>query len=76
MWKDALNGNFQDGVRLVDNKLVRNGRWCVLTPLVHRLVAEYHDALDLTTSSVERQWKEINCGMEGDGLYKAVEPQC
>ena len=45
MTKDALNGNFQDGVRLVDNKSVRNGRWCVPTPLVHRLVAEYHNAL-------------------------------
>ena len=37
MWQDALNGNFPDGVRLVDNKLVRNGRWCVPMPLVHRL---------------------------------------
>ena len=53
MWQDALNGSFQDGVRLVDNKLVRNGRCCVPTPLVHRLVDEYHDALHLTTSSVE-----------------------
>ena len=26
MWTDALNGSFQDGVRLVDNKLVRNGQ--------------------------------------------------
>ena len=26
MWHDALNGSFQDGGRLVDNKLVRNGR--------------------------------------------------
>ena len=76
MWRDALNGNFQDGVRLVDNKLVRNGRWCVPTPLVHRLVAEYHDALHLTTSSVEKHWKEINHGVEGEGLCKAVELQC
>ena len=76
MWRDALNGNFQDGVRLVDNKLVRNGRWCVPTPLVHRLVAEYHDALHLTTSSVEKDWKEINHGVEDEGLYKAVELQC
>ena len=76
MWQDALNGSFQDGVRLVDNKLVRNGRWCVPTPLVHRLVAEYHDAFHLTTSSVEKHWKEINHGVEGEGLYKAVELQC
>ena len=41
-------------MRLVDNKLVRNGRWCVPMPLVHRLVAEYHDALHLTTSSMEK----------------------
>ena len=60
MWQDALNGSFQDGVRLVDNKPVRNGRWCVATSLVHRLVAEYHDALHLTTSSVEKHWKEID----------------
>ena len=26
MWQDALNGSFQDRVRLVDDKLVRNGR--------------------------------------------------
>ena len=60
----------------MDNKLVRNGRWCVPTPPVHRLVAEYHDALHLTTSSVEKHWKEINHGVEGEGLYKAVELQC
>ena len=35
MWQDALNGSFQDGVRLVDNRLFRNGRWCVSTSLVH-----------------------------------------
>ena len=51
MWQDALNGNCQDGVRLVDNKLVRNGWWCVSTPLVHGLVAEYHNPLPV--------WKNI-----------------
>ena len=61
--------------RLVDIKLNRNGRWCVPTPLVHRLMAKYHDALHLTTSSVEEHWKEINHGVEGEGLYKAVELQ-
>ena len=59
----------------MDNKLVRNGRWYVPTPLVHRLVAKYHDALHLTTSSVEKHCKEINHGVEGEGLYKAVELQ-
>ena len=68
MWQDAWNGSFQDGVRLVDNKVVGNGRWCVATPLVHRSVAEYHDALHLTTSSVEKHWKEINHGVEGEAL--------
>ena len=76
MWQDALNGSFQDGVRLVDSKVVRNGRWCVPTSLVHCSVAEYHDGLHLTTSSVEKHWKEINHGVEGEGLYKAVELQC
>ena len=76
MWQDALNGYFQDGVMFVDNKLVRNGRWCVPTSLVHRLVADYHDALHSTTSSVETHWKEINHGVEGEGLYNAVELQC
>ena len=76
MGQDALNGNFQDGVRLVDNRLIRNGRWGDSTPLVHRLVAKCHDALHLTTSSVEKHWKEINHGVEGEGLYKAVELQC
>ena len=75
-WQDALNGNFQDGVRLVDNKLVSNGRWCVPTLLGHRLVAEYHDALHLTTSNVGKPWKELNHGVEGEGFYKAVELQC
>ena len=55
MWQDALNGSFQDGVRLVDNKLVRDGWWCLPTSLVHRLVAEYHDALHLTTCSVVKK---------------------
>ena len=73
MWQDALHGSFQDGVRLVDNKLVRNGPWCVPTSLVHRLVGEYRDALHLTTFSVEKHWKEINHGVEGEGLYKALE---
>ena len=76
MWQDALNGRFQDGVRLVDNKLVRNGQWCVPTSLVHRLVVEYHDALHLTTSSVKKHCKEINHGVGGEALYKAVELQC
>ena len=76
MWQDALNGSFQDVVRLVDNKLVRNGRWCVTTSLLHRLVAEYHDSLHLTTSSVEKHWKEFNHGVEGEELFKAVELQC
>ena len=75
-WQDALNGSFQDPVRSVDNKLVCNGRWCVPTSLVHCLVAEYHNALHLTTSSVEKHWKEINHGSEGERLYKAVELQC
>ena len=75
MWKDAFNGNFEDAVRLVDNKLVCTGQWRVRTPLVHRLVAEYHDALQLTTSSVEKHWKKINHCVEGQGLYKAVELQ-
>ena len=75
MRQDALNGNFQDEVRLVDNKLVRNGRLCVPTSLVHGMVAEYHD-LHLTTSSVEEHRKQINHGVEGEGLYKAVEMQC
>ena len=75
MRQDALNGSFQDRVRLVENELVRNGRWCVPTSLVHRLEAEYHDALRLTTSSVEKHWEEINHGVEGEGLYKAVELQ-
>ena len=60
----------------MDNKLLRNGRWCVPTPLVHCLVAEYHEALHLITSSVEKHWKKINHGVEGEGLYKAVELQC
>ena len=75
-WQDALNGSFQDGVKLVENRLVRGGQWCAATSLVHRLVAKYHDALHLTTSSVEKHWKEINHGLEGEELYKAVEPQC
>ena len=76
LWQDALNGSFQDGVRLVANKLVRNGQWCVPTSLVYCLVAKYHDALHLTTSSVEKHWKEMNHAVEGEGLYKAVELQC
>ena len=64
MSKDALNWNFQDRVRLVDNKNVRNGRWCVPTPLVHRLAAQYYDALHLTTSSSEKHRKENNHGVE------------
>ena len=63
-------------MRLVDNKLVCSERWCVPTSLVHGLVAEYHDALHLTTSSVEKHCKEIDHGVEGEGLYKAVELQC
>ena len=52
----------------MNNKLVRNGRWCVALSLVHRLVAEDHVALHLTTSSLEKHWKEINPGVEGEGL--------
>ena len=76
MWQDASNGNFQDGVRLVDNKLIRNGRWCVPTSLVHCFVAEYHDVFHLTTFSVEQHLKEIQQCVEGEGLYKAAELQC
>ena len=76
MWQDALTWSFQDGLRLVDNKLVRNGWWCPPTSLVHRLVAEYHDARHLTTSSVEKHREKINHGMESEGLYKAPELQC
>ena len=75
MWQDALNGSSQDGVSLVNNRLVRNGRRCVPTSLVHRLVAKFHDAPHLTTSSVEKHWKEINHDVEGEGLYKAVQLQ-
>ena len=45
-------------------------------PWLVRKLADYHDALHLTTSSVEEHWKEINHGVEGEGLYKAVELQC
>ena len=76
MWGDALNGNFEDGVRLLDDKLNVNGWWCVPTPLVHRFVAECLDALHLTTPSVETHWKEIHHVFEDEGLYKAVELQC
>ena len=40
------------------------------------LVAKYHDALHLTTSSMQKHWNEINHGVEGEGLYKAVDLQC
>ena len=43
---------------------------------MHRFVARYDDALDLTTSSLEKHSKEINYGVECEGLYKAVELQC
>ena len=76
MWQDALNRNFQDRVRVVNSKLVRSGRWRVPTPLVHHLVAEYHDALNITTCSVERHWMEMNHGLEGVEFYKAVGLQC
>ena len=52
--QDALNGNFPDGLRLADNKLVRNERRGVHMPLVHRLVAKNHDVLHLAISSVEK----------------------
>ena len=76
MLRDAFNGNFQDGVRLVKNRPFRSGRWCVPAPLVNPLVAEYHDAQGLTTSSVEKHWNKIHHGVEGEGLDKAVEHQC
>ena len=76
MWQDALNGTIQDGVRMVDSRLVRNERWRMPTSPVHRLAAKYHDALHLTNFSVEKHWKEINHGVEGEGLYKTVELQC
>ena len=38
--------------------------------------AEYHDAPHFTTSSAEKHWKEMNHGVEGEGLCKAVELQC
>ena len=60
----------------MDDKLVCNGRWCVPTPLVHSVVAKYHDALHLTTSCVEKHWKEIIHGVQGEGVYKAVDLQC
>ena len=60
----------------MDKKLVYNGRWCVPTPLVHRLVAEYHNALHLITSGEEKDSKEIKHGVESEGLYNAVELQC
>ena len=60
----------------MDNNLVCDGRWCVPTSPVHHLVADYQDALHLTTYSVEEHWKEINHGVEDEGLYKAVELQC
>ena len=75
MWQDALNGSFQDGVTLLNNKLVHIGPCCVPTLLVHCLEAEYHAALHSTTYSVEKHWKKINHGVEGEGLYKAVELQ-
>ena len=39
-------------------------------------MAKYHDALHLTASTLEKHWKEIYHGVEGKGLYKAVELQC
>ena len=59
----------------MDNKLVRNGRWCVPKSLVHRLVDQYHNALQLTTSSVEKHWKQNTHGLEREGWYNAVELQ-
>ena len=45
-------------------------------PPMHPLVAEDHDALHGTTSSVANHWKEIKHGVEAEGLYHAVELQC
>ena len=56
-------------MRLSETELVCNVRWCVPTPLVHRLV---HDALHLTTCSVKKHLKKMNHGVEGERLYKAV----
>ena len=52
----------------MDSKPVRNGRWCIPTPLMHGLVVEYDNALPVTTSSVEEPWKKIHHGAEGEGL--------
>ena len=35
---------------------------------MHGLVVEYDNAPPVTTSSVEKHWKEINHGAEGEGL--------
>ena len=43
---------------------------------MHRLLAEYHNALHLTTTSVEKHQKEMNHCREGEGLHRAVELQC
>ena len=74
-WEDALNASFQDEVWLVDNKVLRNVCCFVSTPMVHRFLAEYHDAFHLTTSGLEEHWREINHGVEGEVLHKALELQ-
>ena len=76
MWQNALNAKFPDRVQLVDKKIVGNVWWYIPTPLVHLLVAGYHDALHLTTASGQKHWKEIYHGVEGEGLSKAVQLQC
>ena len=57
----------------MDNRLIFNRIWCVATPLVNHAVADYYEAIHLTTTSVEKNGNEVNCGVEGDGLYKAVK---
>ena len=60
----------------MDKKLVRTEVWCVSTPAVHGLVAEYHDALHLTTSSLQKHGKKIKHGVDGERFYKAMELEC
>ena len=72
-WKDALEGKFEAEMRLMDGKLLRNGKWCVPNGLITEVTQAYHDAIHVAGGGKEKHWENLSKRCVGIGLRAASD---
>ena len=71
--KQTLQGIFIKGYRLLQGKLVKDGRWCVPLALAQKVATQFHDQNCIVSSGFKHHWDVMTARCMGPDLKKAVE---